>query len=77
MITAVKENNRTSETHSKNNVESDGRNFCTWIDAETAMLLDEIRNKYSKETNATILAKAIRNLHDMTCRTFIRTIQPS
>lgn len=44
------------------------------IDPETALLLEEIRAKYSSETNASIVAKAIRQLHDMTCRALIKKI---
>jgi hypothetical protein len=36
------------------------------------MLLQEIRARYSSETNSSIIAKAIRRLHDTTCRTLVR-----
>jgi hypothetical protein len=42
------------------------------MDSETALLLDDIRRKFSKETNASILSKAIRYLHDQTCRSLFR-----
>jgi hypothetical protein len=76
IATALHENFTTSKTESslKNEMhpEHDGQSVCACIDAETAMLLEEIRARYSSETHASIIAKAIRRLHDMTCRTLIR-----
>ena len=36
-------------------------------------MLDEIREKYRKETYTSIITKTIRNLYDITCRVLIRS----
>lgn len=76
MAAAFHENFTTSRTASslKNEMHSkcDGQELCACIDPETAMLLQEIRARYSSETNSSIIAKAIRRLHDTTCRTLVR-----
>lgn len=49
-----------------------GRKLCIWLDAQTSAMLDEILEKYRKETYTSIITKAIRNLYDITCRALNR-----
>lgn len=72
MINALQENFQTSDHLLQRQKSSEDRLFCTHMDSETALLLDDIRRKFSKETNASILSKAIRYLHDQTCRSLFR-----
>lgn len=51
-----------------------GRSLQVYLDTSTAILLDEICNRYKDETETTILARAIRDLYDRTCRQPIRRL---
>ena len=72
MMNAMQENFQASDSLLQRQGSSEESLFCTCMDSETALLLDDIRRKFSKETNASIISKAIRYLHDQTCRTLIR-----
>jgi hypothetical protein len=72
MMNAIQENIQTSDPLLQKKESSEECLFYTRMDSETALLLYDIRRKFSKETNASILSKAIRYLHDQTCRTLIR-----
>lgn len=72
-MTAIKKNLPTSDVFFHGNEQSEKHLFNIYIDHNTAILIEEIRGKFTKETHASIVSKAIRHLHDQTCRTLIRT----